>query len=374
MLWEPAGDRPRPAPRQARIAPRRPRRGGARLRERVRALAGWALACLALPAPANDLVVLIWPGYLDPALVARFEAAHGVQVGEVNFESDDARDAMMIETGGAGFDVVLVNGSNLDAQTAHGWLAPLALEHLPNLKHVEPRWRSAFPAAERYGVPYFWGLIGIAYHRDRLAVPVTRWMDLFRPRPELHGSIAMLNNVREVTAIALMALGYPGDSTDAAALEAAAALLQEQTPYVHTYEYQGLRSARLASGEIAAALSYSGDWVVTHREHPEIDYVVPLEGTVLWVDYLAVASVSRNQPLAWRFIDFLNEPDNALQLAEFVSYPTPNRAAAARLSRDLLENPVIYPPPEVLARAVALSPPPPQALRRMNSAFARLTD
>lgn len=100
--------------------------------------------------------------------------------------------------------------------------------------------------------------------------------------------------------------------------------------------------------------------------------MVPLEGTNLWVDYLTVMERSPNKDLAWDFIDFLNEPENAARLALHVRYATPNRAAQALLPKSFLEDPVIYPAPEVLARAEFYRILPPAALKARNLLFSRL--
>lgn len=347
--------------------------GGMQQRGLVGALLASALG-LCAGASAEELVLLNWRDYVDPALLAIFEQQTGIRVTEVNFESDDARDAMMIEAEGVGYDVVLLNGAALHAHAARGWLAPVDHARVPNLEHIDPRWRAAFPGAEEYGVPYFWGYIGLGYRTDLVTEPPRTWLDILKPAGHLRGRIAMLHNAREVTAIALLALGLPANSADPAELDAAAALLAAQRPYVRTYEYLDFTRNGLINGEIAMSLIYSGDWVGVHREHPEIQLVLPPEGTVLMADYLTVASSSRHQAAAWDFINFLNEPENARQLAEWVTFPSPNRAAVARLPRAQLEDPALYPPPDVLDRLVPLHPLPARALRRVNAAFAVLED
>jgi spermidine/putrescine transport system substrate-binding protein len=341
-------------------------------RGRVGALLGGVAVLWAATVAADDLVLLNWHGYVDPALIEKFEQARGVQLTEVNFESDDQRDAMMIETDGAGYDVVLVNGSSLPAYARRGWLAPLDLARLPNLRNIDPAWRSAHADAATYGVPYFWGLMGIAYHPYRLSRPPAHWMDLLRPAPELRGRIAMLDNAHEVTAVALRALGYDVNSTAPEQIGAAMRLLEEQRPFVKTYEYIDLSHAGLANGDVLAALMYSGDWIDLHRDHPEIAYVVPEEGSVRWVDYLTVGSASRHAALAWDFIDFLNRPDNARQLARYVDYPSPNRAVHADVARDRPTLELQDPPAPLLARCALLSPLPPRSARLVNLAFTRI--
>lgn len=337
----------------------------------IGALAGlWTAAAVA----EENLVLLNWQGYMAPELVERFEQTRSVRITSAYYESDDLRDAMMIQTDGIGYDLLVVNGASLSSYATRGWLAPVDAPRVPNLRHIDSKWRTAYPAAEAYGVPYFWGLIGIAYHADKLSRPVEHWMDLLRPGPELQNRISMIQNAREVTAVALLALGLDPNTTAVDDIRSAGALLADQRPYVKTYEYLELSNRGIESGDILAGLIYSGDWIGRHQEHPEIAYVVPTEGSLRWVDYIAVSAASRHQALAWDFVNFINEPDNARVLADFVQFPSPNRAADAHLSASARRDPVRFPPPEVLARCRPLEPLPAESLRLVNSLFAHISD
>ncbi len=114
----------------------------------------------------RELVLLNWAEYIDPALVAKFEAGHNARVKEVFYEDEEARDQLLLEADGKGYDLALVSGRQLAHYRARGWLAPLDETNTPNLKNIEPRWRTIFPAAEGFAAPYVWGTLGIAYRAD----------------------------------------------------------------------------------------------------------------------------------------------------------------------------------------------------------------
>jgi spermidine/putrescine transport system substrate-binding protein len=317
----------------------------------------------AKPSPKGKLVILNCSEYMDQEVVEKFEQQFNAEVSEVYFESDDLRDDMMLETSATGYDLVLINGISVDKYAKRGWIAPLDEAKLPNLKHVDDHWRDAFDSARDYTVPYFWGTMGIAYRADLIEQPPTSWMDLFRPAEELHGKIGMVENSRDLIGMALKALGHSANSSDPAALKAAEKLLLEQKPYVHTYNY-------LALNEHSALVS--GDALMVQELDENIEYVLPEEGGNIWVDYLAVLEGSRNKDLAWAFINFLNEPEHAAQLAEFVYYATPNTAAEKLLPQEFLEEPVIYPSAESLAKSEFYRPLPPRSIKKRNLAFNRV--
>lgn len=321
----------------------------------------------------RELAILNWTDYVDPALVDEFEAKFRVTVREIYFGSDDAREEMLIDTGGSGYDIVIVNGVNLEVYKRRGWLAPLRQDDVPNLKFVDTRWLDAFPASHGYAVPYFWGTLGIAYRKDLVTEPISKWMQLFRPPEQLRGKIGMISSSRDAIGMALKALGYSANSTDRDELREAEQLLLAQRPYVRSYTYPALtEESGLVSGDIAAAMLFSGDALMLKQHHSTIEYVAPAEGGCLWVDYLVVMQSSSNKVLAKSFINFLNEPDNAKRLAEYVYYASPNTAAEQLLAEAFLNDSVIYPSSEIMEKSESYTTLPPRAERMRNMIITRV--
>ncbi len=339
----------------------------------------FALACALLGGAAQaapeTLRFLTWADYLDETLAVEFERETGVRIEFSYFESDDARDEILAESDGRGFDLVLVNGLLLEDYAMRGWLAPVEPARIPNLRHLEARWRSAFPASERYAVPYFWGTLGIGFRRDLAGTEFRSWGDFFRPAERLRGRITLLKSNRDVLGMALKSLGYSANTTDRERAREAGRLLGAQRPFVRSYEYVSLGpDSALVTGEVWAALMYSGDALMVREHNEHIAYVVPDEGGNLWVDYLATLQSSPRKDLAAQFIDFLNRPTIAARNAEYVYYATPNLAAREHLPSGYFEDPVIFPPPDVLARSEVYRPLPPRTQRTFNMIYGELVN
>jgi spermidine/putrescine transport system substrate-binding protein len=339
---------------------------------------GVALAEEASPrpggAPSRELVFLTWSDYIDPDLLAEFERACGCGVKQVYFETDTRRDEILAERNGTGFDLVLASGVALKSYARLGWLEPLAIEKIRNLRHVDARWRSAMPQAEDYGVPYFWGTLGVAFRQDLVDGDILSWMDIFRPASDVSGKLVMLDDGRDLVTMALKALGHSLNTQDRSELREAERLLIEQRPHVKSYAYVSLsEESGLVSGEVVAATVYNGDALMLQEHEPNIRFLVPREGTNLWVDYLLVPRSSRNKDLAWQLIDFLNEPANAARNAQFVHYATPNQAARDLMPSDYLEDPVIFPGEEILAKSEFYTRLTPRVMKLRNSIHARVT-
>jgi len=321
---------------------------------------------------AAELVFLTWPDYIHPELVADFEAQQGVDVRFSYFDSDDARDRVMAQSEGRGFDLLLVDNTAVDAYRRRGWIAPLDQRALPNLSHLDPSFSAAYPGTDGHGIPYFWGTVGIAYRADLVDRPIDTWMELYRPDDALVGRLMMLADSYDLIGMALKALGYSMNSTDPDQLDAAIALINQQKPAVASYGTLSLGDdSALLSGEVIAAMSYNGDAAMLMDQQPAIRYRVPEEGCAIWTDFLAVGA-SGNRALAFAFIDFLNQPEHAARNAQYLHYATPNRAAEASLPESFRQDPLVYPPPATLARCEHYRPLPADAVRRRSEAYAAI--
>ena len=337
----------------------------------------WGLPAGAEQVPSAlgsvSLKFLTWADYIDPEVVHEFEQKFDAHVEFTYFESDDARDDVLVESDGSGFDVVVVNSPQFPAYRQRGWLAPLTGRNVPNLRHVDGKWLRALPDAVGFGVPYFWGTTGIAYRADLVPEPITTWRQLFQPIEALRGRIVLIKNARDVIGMALKSLGFSANSDNLDELDQAERILLAQKPFVRSYSYVSLgEESDLVTGEAWVAMMYNGDAAMLREHSPSIVYLVPEEGGELWIDYLTVLESSSNKKLAADFVNFLNQPDMAARVALFVHYATPNDAAEKRLPGDFLQDPVIYPPEAVLDRSEFYRELPARVAKRRNAIFARL--
>lgn len=324
-------------------------------------------------AEKPELVFLNWSEYLDPELVKKFEEQYNVTVKEIYFESDDYRDNYILETQGEGVDLIMINGVQARNYKRQKWIVPITEKDVPNLKHIDKKWLALFEDAEGYAVPYFWGTSGIVYRKDLVTKEVTSLKDLLVPDESLRGKIAMVGASRDLLGVALKSLGYSINSTSFKELEEAKQLLLKQKPYVQAYEYISLDdTSTMVKGDVVMSMAYSGDALALMEHSEEIAYVVPEEGSEIWVDLVTVSKASKNKELAFKFIDFLNEPANAAQLAQYVYYASPNKAAEKLLPDDFKSDAVIYPSEEVIAKSETYKRLPPRVIRFRNEIFSRV--
>ncbi|MFV9506284.1 MAG: polyamine ABC transporter substrate-binding protein [Oscillochloridaceae bacterium umkhey_bin13] len=292
----------------------------------------------------GTLYLYNWGDYIDPALLADFEAESGIRVIVDTFETNEDMIAK-VRAGGSGYDLVVPSDYAVQIMIADGLLAPLERTRLSNFDNLDPALTGLyFDRENRYSVPYLYGTTGIAYSKAAYPQGITSWAALFDPAQlaPVRGKASMLDDEREAPGAALHYLGASLNSTDPAALAQVRELLLNQKPYLAAYN-SGNFQRLLASGEYVIAQAFSGDALLARRGledefsgNPDIAFVIPEEGGTIWMDNLAILADSPNQANAQRLIDFLLRPEVAAQNAEYVGFLTPNRAARERLSPELI--------------------------------------
>jgi len=337
------------------------------------------LAAVTLPraeAAGRELVFLNWPEYVSPQVLEDFERSTGIHVQLMTFEDDAERDKLLMAGNVSNYDLVCVNHSTVGAYVASGWLAPVTVREVPNLRAIDPKWFDRVPESQGFALPYFWGSTGFAYRRDLLNQELDSWTQLLDPPEGLRGKISMTKNPRDLVSAALKALHFSINTTAESELAQAEALLMKQRPFVKTYAYDLAATrnrAALAKGEILASMAFNGDAVQVQDVAPGVQFVLPKEGAGLWLDMLAVLSQSLHKAEAYALLEYLNRPEVAARNAEYVRFATPNFEARKRLPAEFLNNKAINPSPAEVERSEFERELPPRVQRRINEIAARVT-
>lgn len=304
-----------------------------------------ASGCSSKPG-VPTLYVFNWSEYLDKEVLKEFEKTYKCEVKVDNYTSDTELE-QRLQTG-ARYDVVFPSDRSMGPLLRRKGLLALDKDKLPNLKHVDPQFLDLpFDRGNTFSVPYFWGTVAVGIRTDLVQEPVKGFEILFDERQR--GRITMLDDAEHVVAVALLHLGLPMNSTADEHLARAKELLLRQKPLVLAYDSASFR-VKLVKGEAAVALGWSGDLMQAAQEEPKIQVVVPATGTLLWTDSMAIPQGARSVDLAHAFVNFLLDPDVAARNANTVRYPSPNLTARTQIDAELLADPRVYLPKELLDR------------------------
>ena len=336
------------------------------------------LFAIFISAPASsrnneELVFLTWAEYMDPDLISEFEKKYDAKVKMVYFETDDIRDDLLVQTEGRGYDLILSSGVSIEKYKKYGWLDKITQTNVSNIKHIDKKWYDLFESSKGFSVPYFWGTTGIGYRKDLVKEDVVSWKSLFEPSESQREKIAMVKNSQDSIGMALKFLGYSANSENPDEIKLAGSLLRKQRPFVSDYSYVNVdKSSALVTGDAVMAMVYSGDALALKEIDSNIEYVLPEEGGNIWVDYILLSKYSKNKALAYKFLDFINEPLNAARLAEYVYYATPNKSAEKLLPAEFLQNPVIYPSKSSLTKSEVYKALSPRVVKLRNQLFSNI--
>lgn len=298
---------------------------------------------------AKELHVYNWSEYIDPQIYADFEKEFGVKVIEDTFASNEDLLAK-IQAGAAGYDLIVPSDYMVAIMIELDLLAPLNYDNIPNFQNINPKFKDPpYDRGNKYSVPYQWGTTGIGYDTTVVTEPPDSWGYLFDPQlaAPYAGRMSMLNDSRETIGAALKYLGYSLNSTDEKQLEEAKQLLIRQKQWVSTYDSEGFEDL-LAAGETILAHGWSGDFFQAAVEAEQIGYVIPKEGATIWTDNLCIPKTAPSRYTAEVFINYLLRPDVAAKVTNFTWYASPNQAADKFINPEILEDPAIYPPSEVM--------------------------
>ena len=304
---------------------------------------------LARPAgkAARELNLYTWSNYIYPETLRKFEARHGARVNVDLFDSVEGMLAK-VQAGNAGYDVIVPTNYAVEILLRQGLLRPLDRSALPHLPNTDPRFLDMdFDPGNAHSIPYLWGTCGIAYRKSRVG-SVDSWSALWDPRYK--GRILMVDDARETLGAALKWKGQSLNSSDPAALRAAARLLIEQRPLVRAYDSANYDD-KLLAGDVWLAQGWSGQFAKAMARDPDIAYVLPKEGASYSVDTLAIPVSAPHPELAHAFLDFTMEAEIAAEICRTTYYSSPSRAALPLLPEEMRRNPAIFPPDELLARA-----------------------
>lgn len=296
----------------------------------------------------EKVYVYNWGEYIDREVIKLFEKETGIKVVYDEFEQNEEM-YPKIEAGAVNYDVVCPSDYMVQKMIENDLLQEINFDNVPNIKYIDPVHLESsreFDPENKYSVPYCWGTLGILYNKTMVDEPIDSWGVLFDEK--YSGEILMIDSVRDAFAIALQYLGYDLNSSNEAELEEAKALLQKQYPLVQAYVVDQVRD-KMIGGEAALGVIYSGEAIYTSRENPDLEYVVPKEGSNVWIDSWVIPKNSKNKENAEAFINFMCDPEIALMNFEYITYSTPNSGAWNLIEDEEIKNsPVAYPPKEIL--------------------------
>ncbi|QOL81314.1 polyamine ABC transporter substrate-binding protein [Pseudooceanicola spongiae] len=300
-------------------------------------LTGLALiAALTSAASAEDLVISNWDGYMAPDAIDAFNTDTSNSAELVLHGTNEEIMGKLIASKGAGYDVVFVSSPFAEVLNKLGIAETLDHAKLPNLANLyDAATQLKHDPGNAFSVPYAWGTTGLCYRSDLIDETPDSWWDLLTPSDELKDKITMLATDRWLLAAAQLANGYSVNTTDPIELDKVKNDLISAKRTLLAYDDTTFY-AKLVSGEADLVQAWDGWCNYGIAENADIQYVIPEEGSDLWVDTMVILKNSAHKDAAYAFVNWMLDAEHHRWAAENILYKVPNKAAMDGLDPALL--------------------------------------
>lgn len=292
---------------------------------------------------STELTIFTWEDYTFPKILDDFTQKTGVKINLIYFDNDQTRNEIMASPRGDKFDIVVFDNISSQIFGKNNIIEAISSSQVNNLQNIDKRWQES---CGNFGIPYFFGSMGIVYDSSKFQKPPKSWLDLLKPEKEHQGHVVMLEDMNDILVPPLISLGHNVNSEKPEELKAAYNLLREQMPAVLRYRYVLTSTDDKAfDSAIHLALAFSGDEAtlneITKTENWK--FITPQEGSVAWVDCMTITSSSPHKKEAVEFLNYINDTKVAALNSEMVYNASPVSNVKNYVSAEVAEDTHLFP-------------------------------
>jgi len=281
-------------------------------------------ACAAKKSASTVMNLYGWSDYVPQKLLDDFTAKYGITV---NYDTYSSNEEMLakLQAGASGYDVVIPSDYTVTIMVKQGMLETLDMSQIPNFSNLDKRFiNHDYDPGNKYSIPYQWGTTALVYDKTTVPFEPKSYADLWDPR--FKGRLVLLDDSREVFGMALLVLGYDRNATDPTQLQQAEQKLIELKPNILKYDSDTPENS-IINGEAWAGLVYNGNASLAYASDPNVVYICPTEGCVIWFDNLAIPKGAPHKDAALKFFNFVLDPAQSILISAEFPYSNPNAAA-----------------------------------------------
>lgn len=301
--------------------------------------------------------VMIYSEYINPNLLKDFEKKTGYTV---NLELYEAQEEMIVKLQTAGskkYDVIIASDVVIQQMIQSDLITPIDTNKIPNRANVAPQFLGqAYDPTNAYSLPYLWGTTGILFRGEKIHPDSASYSMLFDAK-NTQGKFSLLNESRSMLSMALQAIGYDANSVKQEEINKAVdyILQAKKDPHFAGFDGSVAGKNKVLSGENWAAIVFNGEAQAAIDKDPSLQFVIPKEGSFMWVDAMLLSSQASNVEGAYAFMNYILDAVVGARLAKYINYATPNKASLDVIDDDFKDNRVINPNKQEIKRMKLLT-------------------
>ncbi|MDO4600691.1 MAG: spermidine/putrescine ABC transporter substrate-binding protein [Eubacteriales bacterium] len=288
---------------------------------------------------AEELVLFTWEGMFPQEILDGFEKETGIKVVYSNFDTDETMLEKLSQAKGGDYDVVIADDYIIEKAVEQQLVKKLDKEKIKNFDNINPLYQGQFyDKNNEYTVPYGSGIPLIVYDPSQVDIEIKGYSDLWDP--SLEDSIALVANYRVICGITQLSMGESMNEEDPEVIAKTGERLKELAPNVRMIQDDNTQNA-LLNGEASVGFLYTSQVTAALAENPDLKVVYPEEGLGFGIMNMFIPSNAPSEDAAYKFIDYILEPENAAECFNHIGYYSTNKAA------DELVNPNLVVPENV---------------------------
>jgi spermidine/putrescine transport system substrate-binding protein len=319
---------------------------------------GESMAPSAAPSSAagpveDTLYMYNWSDYVNPDNIDAFKQQFGVTTFVYDTFANNEELLAKFQAGASGYDIAAPTAEYTPALVEGGYIDKLDWSRIPNAQYIDAAFKGqAWDPNDEYQLPKDFGTTGILYRKKLVPEPVTSWQDLYDlTTGKYSGKTVFVDSMGDVFIMPLKMLGKSLNSVEKADLDQARTILMDLAPHILALDSDTYQD-KLASGEAVLCLGWTGPLVALRADPNTADttYVVPSEGSLYWLDTWVKVKDGPNPNAAYAFLNFIQDPEVQAKETIYNGYATPNDEARQYIPQEMLDDPAIFPPEDVMSK------------------------
>lgn len=278
-------------------------------------------------------------GWFDSTSLMDFEAATGLKVNYLEEINDNDSwfgkvQGQMNACANIERDIAVLTDWMAARFIRLGWAEELNKANLPNAVNLTDSLKDpGFDPGRKYTMPWQSGLTAIGYNPKLTGRELTSINDIFDPA--FSGKVTMLTEMRDTLGLVMLGMGIDPAEPSLDDAKAATEKIGEYVDNGHIRRFTGNDYGEdLSAGNVVAAFAWSGDIIQLQIDNPDLEFLIPEEGLMLWSDNMLIPAGAANKDAAEQYMNSVYDPRVAAKIESWVNYICPVKGAQQAV-RDL---------------------------------------